>query len=119
MTDPLSGKIRGLWLSYLGERTTKGTDSEYHLGLSISCLKVLFESFGVSTSAKVKKIIVSNPVEDKSLISCRMPVLKGLAIEVMPIQIAQARQMVSGCTISMVPNRLWGVFFCFDLLLLC
>ncbi len=68
----LNGQVRGLWFSFLGERTTSGNDHEYHLGISIprSLLQVI-----------------------RNLQMDRVPTLRGLAVEVMSILLAQARQM--------------------------
>ncbi|KAJ3037075.1 hypothetical protein HDV00_002079 [Rhizophlyctis rosea] len=65
------GRVQGLWLSFLGERTNAGHDNEYHLGIQISIVSA-----------------IANAVRED-----RIPVLKGLPVEVMPVQISQARHM--------------------------
>ncbi|KAI8849018.1 trypsin-like cysteine/serine peptidase domain-containing protein [Chytridium lagenaria] len=66
-----SGRVQGLWLSFLGERTTSGHDNEYYLGVSARILQPI-----------LKKLILGD-----------VPKLRGLAVELMPIQMAQARHM--------------------------
>ncbi|KAJ3216001.1 hypothetical protein HDU67_010079 [Dinochytrium kinnereticum] len=66
-----NGRVQGLWLSFLGERTSSGHDNEYYLGVSARILQPL-----------MKKLIVGD-----------VPRLRGLAVELMPIQMAQARHM--------------------------
>ncbi|KAJ3292893.1 hypothetical protein HK104_004931 [Borealophlyctis nickersoniae] len=65
------GRVQGLWLSFLGERTNNGSDNEYHLGIGISIVDAVV----------------------RALRDDRVPVLRGLAVEVMPVQISQARHM--------------------------
>ncbi|KAF9161882.1 hypothetical protein BGX20_001950 [Mortierella sp. AD010] len=65
------GRVQGLWLSYLGERNNSGRDNEYHLGLHIST---------------IMPVLV--PMQ-KGL----YPKLRSLNIEVVTVQMAQARHM--------------------------
>ncbi|KAF9206705.1 hypothetical protein BGZ49_001971 [Haplosporangium sp. Z 27] len=65
------GRVQGLWLSYLGERNNSGRDNEYHLGLHISTI-----------------MPVLLPMQ-KGL----YPKLRSLNIEVVTVQMAQARHM--------------------------
>ncbi|KAJ3051563.1 hypothetical protein HK097_007424 [Rhizophlyctis rosea] len=65
------GRVQGLWLSFLGERTSHGADNEYHLGIQISIVDAITAALKVG----------------------RTPILKGLPVEVMPVQISQARHM--------------------------
>ncbi|KAI8814260.1 hypothetical protein BJ742DRAFT_672031 [Cladochytrium replicatum] len=71
LVDAEGKSISGLWLSYLGERTGSGSDNEYYLGLQIACVQPVL----------------------KYLQEAQTPVLRGLAIEVMPVQLSQARLM--------------------------
>ncbi|CAG8638994.1 14543_t:CDS:2, partial [Ambispora leptoticha] len=70
LTDS-NGHVQALWLSYLGERNMSGHDNEYHLGLHIHTIF---------------------PVLD-ALRKGETPNLRFLNIELMPVQIAQARHM--------------------------
>ncbi|KAJ3170667.1 hypothetical protein HDU88_008569 [Geranomyces variabilis] len=65
------GKVLGLWLSFLGERTAAGHDSEYHLGI------------GIESVTSVLKTLQQGSV----------PRLRGLAVEVTPLQMSQCRNM--------------------------
>ncbi|KAI9105394.1 trypsin-like cysteine/serine peptidase domain-containing protein [Phlyctochytrium arcticum] len=65
------GGVQGLWLSYLGERTTNGHDTEYHLGIGIDSVKPVL----------------------KRLREGQSPKLRGLAVEITPVQMSQARHM--------------------------
>ncbi|KAF9431673.1 hypothetical protein BGZ76_011850 [Entomortierella beljakovae] len=65
------GRVQGLWLSYLGERNNSGRDNEYHLGLHISTL-----------------MPVLVPMQQGLY-----PKLRSLNIEVVTVQMAQARHM--------------------------
>lgn len=65
------GLVQGIWLSFLGERSNSGHDNEYHLGIQIDRIREVVD--------------ILKRGED--------PVLRGLTIEVMPVPIAQARQM--------------------------
>lgn len=65
------GRVQGLWLSYLGERNASGRDNEYHLGLHISTIMPILQ-----------------PMQEGLY-----PKLRNLNIEVMPVQMAQARHM--------------------------
>ncbi|KAG0333575.1 hypothetical protein BG004_000771 [Podila humilis] len=65
------GRVQGLWLSYLGERNASGRDNEYHLGLHISTIMPILQ-----------------PMQQGLY-----PKLRNLNIEVMPVQMAQARHM--------------------------
>ncbi|KAG0260597.1 hypothetical protein DFQ27_003445 [Actinomortierella ambigua] len=65
------GCVQGLWLSYLGERNQSNRDNEYHLGLHISTILPILEPMRMGQT----------------------PELRSLNIEVMPVQMSQARQM--------------------------
>ncbi|KAF9935203.1 hypothetical protein FBU30_006288 [Linnemannia zychae] len=65
------GRVQGLWLSYLGERNNSGRDNEYYLGLHISTIMPVLQ-----------------PMQQGLY-----PKLRNLNIEVMPVQMAQARHM--------------------------
>lgn len=65
------GRVQGLWLSYLGERNNSGRDNEYYLGLHISTIMPVLQ-----------------PMQEGLY-----PKLRNLNIEVMPVQMAQARHM--------------------------
>ncbi|KAJ3085914.1 hypothetical protein HK102_013689 [Quaeritorhiza haematococci] len=65
------GRVQGLWLSFLGERTNSGHDNEYHLGVHIGTVLNILDRLRKGQS----------------------PVLRGLAVEVMPVQISQSRHM--------------------------
>ncbi|KAF9953667.1 hypothetical protein BGZ72_005245 [Mortierella alpina] len=65
------GRVQGLWLSYLGERNNSGRDNEYHLGLHISTILPILQ-----------------PLQEGLY-----PNLRSLNVEVMPVQMAQARHM--------------------------
>ncbi|KAF9964338.1 hypothetical protein BGZ70_006599 [Mortierella alpina] len=65
------GRVQGLWLSYLGERNNSGRDNEYHLGLHISTILPILQ-----------------PMQQGLY-----PKLRSLNVEVMPVQMAQARHM--------------------------
>lgn len=67
----MEGRVQGLWLSFLGERSNNGQDRSYHLGIHIE---------------------VVLPVLDK-IRSGQIPKLKGLAIELTPNPISYSRQM--------------------------
>ncbi|KAJ8329806.1 hypothetical protein O5D80_002002 [Batrachochytrium dendrobatidis] len=66
------GRVQGLWLSFLGERTSSGGDNEYHLGLDI---RFIIDTILPSLQKGVK------------------PRLNGLSAEFVPIQISQSRNM--------------------------
>ncbi|KAI8908791.1 trypsin-like cysteine/serine peptidase domain-containing protein [Powellomyces hirtus] len=66
-----AGRVQGLWLSYLGERTNQGHDTEYHLGIGISAVEPIL----------------------RKLREGGVPKLRGLAVEVTPVQMSQARHM--------------------------
>ncbi|KND01283.1 uncharacterized protein SPPG_03093 [Spizellomyces punctatus DAOM BR117] len=65
------GRAQGLWLSYLGERTNSGHDTEYHLGIGIDTLLPILSRLRLDATPK----------------------LRGLAVEVTPVQMSQARHM--------------------------
>ncbi|KAF9983786.1 hypothetical protein BGZ75_004749 [Mortierella antarctica] len=65
------GRVQGLWLSYLGERNNSGRDNEYHLGLHISTILPILQPMQAGL----------------------YPTLRSLNVEVMPVQMAQARHM--------------------------
>ncbi|KAI1317355.1 hypothetical protein EDD11_008535 [Mortierella claussenii] len=65
------GRVQGLWLSYLGERNNSGRDNEYHLGLHISTIMPVLQ-----------------PMQQGLY-----PKLRNLNIEVVTVQMAQARHM--------------------------
>ncbi|KAI9024808.1 trypsin-like cysteine/serine peptidase domain-containing protein [Hyaloraphidium curvatum] len=65
------GLVQGIWISFLGERSSSGHDNEYHLGVHVDRI------------AEVVELLKKG----------RTPVLRGLTIEVMPVPIAQARHM--------------------------
>ncbi|KAK9694964.1 hypothetical protein K7432_013217 [Basidiobolus ranarum] len=65
------GHIQALWLPYLGERTVNGHDNEYYFGLNINTVLPVMES----------------------LCNGLKPNLRFLNIELMPVQIVQARHM--------------------------
>ncbi|KAI8818396.1 trypsin-like cysteine/serine peptidase domain-containing protein [Fimicolochytrium jonesii] len=65
------GKVQGIWLSFLGEHTTSGHDQEYHLGFDINSVIPIL----------------------RKLQAGGVPRLRGLAIEVTPVQMSQARHM--------------------------
>jgi S1-C subfamily serine protease len=65
------GLVQGIWLSFVGERTSNGHDNEYHLGIQIDRIK--------EVAAALKR--------------GEQPKLRGLTVEVMPVPIAQARHM--------------------------
>jgi hypothetical protein len=65
------GRVQGLWLSYLGERTVNGHDNEYHLGLHIQAIMPMLE-----------------PLRQN-----RKPDLRILSVELVPVQMVQARHM--------------------------
>ncbi|KAI8999633.1 trypsin-like cysteine/serine peptidase domain-containing protein [Gaertneriomyces semiglobifer] len=64
-------RVQGLWFSYLGERTENGRDNEYHLGIGVECVVPVLEA----------------------LKEGRRVMLRGLAVEVCPIQMSSARHM--------------------------
>ncbi|KAG9288365.1 hypothetical protein G9A89_021396 [Geosiphon pyriformis] len=66
-----NGDVQALWLSYLGERNMSGHDNEYHLGLHIHTIFPVLEALQKGET----------------------PNLRFLNIELMPVQIAQARHM--------------------------
>jgi len=66
------GRVRGLWLSFLGERTANGHDNEYHLGIHVHVFKSILED----------------------LKNFKTPVIRGFPIETVPVQMSQARHMV-------------------------
>ncbi|KAJ3104917.1 hypothetical protein HDU97_008775 [Phlyctochytrium planicorne] len=83
-----NGMVQGLWLSFLGERTSGGQDNEYYLGVSARILEPIL----------------------KRLRCGEIPKLRGLTVELMPVHMAQARHM--GLTDALVkaveeanPNR--------------
>jgi hypothetical protein len=65
------GKVQALWLSYLGDTNHKNMDKEYHLGLHINTILPMLRPFQQG----------------------KTPLLRTLDIEVVPVQMAQARQM--------------------------
>ncbi|KAK9767228.1 hypothetical protein K7432_003110 [Basidiobolus ranarum] len=65
------GHVQALWLSYLGERTVSGHDNEYYLGLNIKTVLPVVEP----------------------LCKGLKPNLRFINIELMPVQIVQARHM--------------------------
>ncbi|KAH6578173.1 hypothetical protein BASA60_003769 [Batrachochytrium salamandrivorans] len=66
------GRIQGLWLSFLGERTATGRDNEYHLGIDV---RFVVDSVLPSLRRGIR------------------PRLVGLSAEFGPIQISQSRNM--------------------------
>ncbi|KAJ3197356.1 hypothetical protein HK101_004232 [Irineochytrium annulatum] len=66
-----SGQVKGLWLSFLGERTSSGHDNEYYLGVSSRVFR--------NVLAKLRR--------------GETPNLRGFTVELMPVQISQARHM--------------------------
>ncbi|KAJ3219519.1 hypothetical protein HK099_004661 [Clydaea vesicula] len=73
------GRVNGLWLTFLGERNANGNDTEYHLGIPISPVRTIFESF--------KDSYTKNGVFEKDFI------LRGFGIEVSPCMLSHARLM--------------------------
>ncbi|KAJ1563880.1 hypothetical protein HK405_000404, partial [Cladochytrium tenue] len=67
------GRVQGLWLSFLGEKTSSGHDNEYFLGVP---------------SRSILSPALLGPLRLKET-----PVLRGLAVELTPVQMAQARHM--------------------------
>ncbi|RKP05648.1 trypsin-like cysteine/serine peptidase domain-containing protein [Thamnocephalis sphaerospora] len=65
------GRVQGLWLSYLGERTTNGHDNEYHLGLQISAILPVLEPLRAQLRPRIRV----------------------LSVELVPVQMVQARHM--------------------------
>ncbi|RKP25690.1 trypsin-like cysteine/serine peptidase domain-containing protein [Syncephalis pseudoplumigaleata] len=65
------GRVQGLWLSYLGERTVNGHDNEYHLGLHIHTIRPILEPLRLGAR----------------------PQLRLLSVELVPVQMVQARHM--------------------------
>nr|KAJ3420008.1 hypothetical protein HK105_006222 [Polyrhizophydium stewartii] len=66
------GRVQGLWLSFLGERTQAGRDNEYHIGVDV---RFVVDTILPKLAAGVK------------------PRLVGLAAEFVTIQISQSRNM--------------------------
>ncbi|ORX89660.1 trypsin-like serine protease [Basidiobolus meristosporus CBS 931.73] len=65
------GHVQALWLSYLGERTVSNHDNEYYLGLNINTVLPVLEPLCKGVK----------------------PDLRFINIELMPVQIVQARHM--------------------------
>ncbi|KAI9599351.1 trypsin-like cysteine/serine peptidase domain-containing protein [Syncephalis fuscata] len=65
------GRVQGLWLSYLGERTVNGHDNEYHLGLHVNTIRPILEPLRLG----------------------QRPQLRVLSVELVPVQMVQARHM--------------------------
>ncbi|RKP12609.1 trypsin-like cysteine/serine peptidase domain-containing protein [Piptocephalis cylindrospora] len=76
------GRVRGLWLSYLGERNhSTGHDNEYHLGLPITPVLTTYREF------------IRVPEKGQG---AKAGVVRYLDVEFSPIQMVQARQMGVG-----------------------
>ncbi|KAI9315797.1 trypsin-like cysteine/serine peptidase domain-containing protein [Zopfochytrium polystomum] len=77
LTDA-EGRVQGLWLSFLGEKNANGHDNEYFLGVP---------------SRKLLTSSLLDPIRAAATGAAPIPELRGLAVELTPIQIAQARHM--------------------------
>ncbi|KAJ3391352.1 hypothetical protein HDU84_006097 [Entophlyctis sp. JEL0112] len=71
------GRVQGLWLSFLGERNQNSADVEYHMGTSFRMVKPILQHLQETASANFYP----------------PPKLRGLTVELSPVQMAQARHM--------------------------
>ncbi|KAJ3142033.1 hypothetical protein HK100_003551 [Physocladia obscura] len=71
------GRVQGLWLSFLGERNQNGGDVEYHMGTSFRMVKPILKHLQSTANDNFQPA----------------PKLRGLTVELTPVQMAQARHM--------------------------